>query len=143
MYLIPQLKTKKSKDKWLQTKLKYDNSTYQDICNDICYFIINWCNKQRDISMIIDEDKLMNEIIHIFYHGTYTLKQLREDRIYYELKYNEEIYDLYQIISQYEIDCEDLLKNINHMDLFNFIYDNSQLIDEDEDINENDDYYSD
>ena len=141
MYLIPQLKIKLSKDKWLQTKLKYDNSTYQDICNDICYFIINWCNKQKNIEMIITKDTLMNEIIDIFYNGGYKMKELREDRIYYELKYNEEIYDIYIIILQYEIDCPDLFKKINHMDLFDLIYDNSRLLEEEEE--EEEEYYSD
>ena len=54
MNLIPILNLKISKEKWKHTKLKYDNSTYQDVLNDICYYIYNWLIIQNDLYIITD-----------------------------------------------------------------------------------------
>ena len=65
------------------------------------------------------------------------LNKIKENDLYYELKYNSDIIDLYLEMEKY-INSQGLLmfKNINPNNLLEFLIDNTYISEENEEINE-------
>ena len=56
MDLIPITKIKIDKQKWLETKIKYENKlTVENIINEMCEDILKWINNLEEYTLITDE----------------------------------------------------------------------------------------
>ncbi|MBU79123.1 MAG: hypothetical protein CMD29_03230 [Flavobacteriales bacterium] len=68
MDLIPKTKLKISKDKWLTTRIKYENDVYtRDIIELMCNKIYNWIHSQSEFELIIDYETFQQEFYQFFY----------------------------------------------------------------------------
>lgn len=69
MDLIPITKIKISKDKWLNTKIKYEENIYiKDILQDMCFKTYNWMYSKNDFNIIIDYDSFKENFINLIYN---------------------------------------------------------------------------
>lgn len=142
MNLIP-IKPKITIDKWITSPVKYDDTcTLKDILNDYVTELYSWLQLQSDFNIVLEKDKISNDIINIIYKNQYTSLNDTQNYEYFCLKFNEDIYDIYS--KYYNTICIDIGHNIiknNYMIIFDYIYDIIEFNEED-DLHENlsDDY---
>ena len=99
--LVPITKMRVSIDKWLSTKVKYEeNLTLKDILNDMTDKTYEWIIDKDDLSLVTDYDSFKNDFIHLMYdyenkrnYDNYHMSSSEEDL--YNLKYLEEINSLF------------------------------------------------
>ena len=98
---IPITKMKISKDKWLNTKVKYEeNLTVKDILEDMSTKTYEWVIDKDDLALVTDYDSFKNDFIHLMYdyevrhnYDNYHMSETEEDL--YDLKYLECVNDLF------------------------------------------------
>tara|TARA_Y100001970_G_scaffold238835_1_gene300292 strand:- start:460 stop:693 length:234 start_codon:yes stop_codon:yes gene_type:complete len=70
--LVPIKKIKISKEKWLKSKLKYDNIlTYNDIIEQMCERTYNWISSKDDLDIVSDYNTFKNDFINLMYDKYY------------------------------------------------------------------------
>ena len=100
-YLIPITKMRVSIDKWLNTKVKYEeNLTLKDILEDMTDKTYEWLSDKDDLALVTDYDSFKNDFISLMYnyevshnYDNYHMTESEEDL--YDLKYLEEINSLF------------------------------------------------
>lgn len=99
--LVPITKIKIPIDKWLNTKVKYEeNLTVKDILEDMNDKTYEWIIDKDDLSLVTDYDSFKNDFISLMYdynkrsnYDNYHMSETEEDL--YNLKYLEEINRLF------------------------------------------------
>ena len=146
--LVPIRELKIDKIKWLNTKIKYESSlNIEDLLNDMCENILNWLCNLEDYTIITDEESFKGQFKNMIYEN-YLYNSKSEsidtesyDYNYFELKYLEEINSLYlkskRILEHYGLD---LFKDKDFMELFYFIYEYIQYLEESDELEEEEDY---
>lgn len=65
---IPITKIKISKDKWLNTLIKYEKDYYiKDVLEIMCQRTYNWIYSKKDLELITDYDSFKDEFINLMY----------------------------------------------------------------------------
>lgn len=68
MDLIPITKIKIVKQKWLETKIKYEeNKTIKEVLEEMSFNIYNWSYNQREFNTIVDYETFKNNFINLVY----------------------------------------------------------------------------
>lgn len=71
---LPITKMKINKDRWLTTKVKYeDNLTIKDILEEMSYKSYQWILKQDDLSLNQDYVSFKDEFINLMYNKYYKI----------------------------------------------------------------------
>ena len=99
--LVPITKMRVSIDKWLNTKVKYEeNLTIKDILEDMNDKTYEWIIDKDDLALVTDYDSFKNDFIHLMYnyenrhsYDNYHMSETEENL--YDLKYLEEINNLF------------------------------------------------
>ena len=66
--LIPITKIKITKEKWLNSPVKYDEDTYvKDIIEEMAYKSYEWIHKKNDLDVVSDYDSFKNNFINLIY----------------------------------------------------------------------------
>ena len=66
--LIPITKLKISKDKWLETQIKYDEDfLVKDVVDMMSEKIFHWIQSKSDLQIIVDQDSFKEEFINLLY----------------------------------------------------------------------------
>jgi len=69
---VPITKIKITKEKWLMTKIKYDDDMYiKDILEEMAHKSYEWVNNKSDIGHIQEYDSFKNEFINLMYDKYY------------------------------------------------------------------------
>lgn len=136
--LVPIRELKIDKTKWLNTNIKYESSLkIEDLLNDMCENILQWLYNLKEYTLVTDEDSFNNSFKDMIYEK-YLYNSKSEiidtesyDYNYFELKYLEEINSLYlestKILEHYDLN---LFQDKDFMELFYFIYENINYLDE-------------
>lgn len=98
---LPITKMKIPIDKWLNTKVKYEEVlTVKDILEDMSTKTYEWIIDKDDLALVTDYDSFKNDFIHLMYdyevrhnYDNYHMSETEEDL--YNLKYLEEINSLF------------------------------------------------
>lgn len=65
---IPITKIKISKDKWLNTLIKYEKDYYiKDVLEIMCQRTYDWIYSKKDLELITDYDSFKDEFINLMY----------------------------------------------------------------------------
>jgi hypothetical protein len=103
-YPVPITKVKMSKDRWLNTKVKYeDELTVKDILEDMSTKTYEWISDKDDLSLVTDYDSFKNDFISLMYdyekRHNYDMAVMTDmtesEKNLYDLKYLEEINSLF------------------------------------------------
>lgn len=98
---IPITKMKISKERWLNTKVKYEeNLTIKDILEDMSTKTYEWIIDKDDLSINQDYDSFKNDFINLMYdyekRHNYDMNHMSEtEEDLYNLKYLEDINSLF------------------------------------------------
>ena len=66
--LIPITKLKISKDKWLETQIKYDEDfLVKDVVDMMSEKIFHWIQSKSNLQMLVDQDSFKEEFINLLY----------------------------------------------------------------------------
>jgi len=70
--LVPITKISVSKDRWITTKIKYeDELTVKDVLEDMASKSYEWINHKSDLEHVQDYDSFKNEFINFLYDKYY------------------------------------------------------------------------
>jgi hypothetical protein len=95
-YPVPITKMRVSIDRWLSTKVKYEeNLTIKDILEDMVVKTYEWIIDKDDLALVTDYDSFKNDFIHLMYDyekiHNYNMTDMTEsEEDLYDLKYLEE-----------------------------------------------------
>ena len=102
--LVPITKMRIPIDKWLNTKVKYEeNLTIKDILEDMADKTYEWIIDKDDLSLVTDYDSFKNDFIHLMYdyekRHSYDMAVMTDmtesEEDLYDLKYLEDINRLF------------------------------------------------
>ena len=102
--LVPITKMSIPIDKWLNTKVKYEeNLTIKDILEDMVDKTYEWIIYQDDLSLVTDYDSFKNDFIHLMYDYenkrnydmTVMTDMTESEENLYDLKYLEDVNRLF------------------------------------------------
>ena len=99
--LVPITKMSIPIDKWLNTKVKYEeNLTVKDILEDMSTKTYEWIIYQDDLALVTDYDSFKNDFIHLMYDyenkRNYDMDHMSSsEEDLYDLKYLEDINRLF------------------------------------------------
>jgi len=69
MDLVPITKIKIEKQKWLETKIKYeDNKNIKEVLEEMSFNIYTWLNNQEEFITIVDYESFNDNFINRVYH---------------------------------------------------------------------------
>uniref|UniRef100_A0A6C0FDW7 Uncharacterized protein n=1 Tax=viral metagenome TaxID=1070528 RepID=A0A6C0FDW7_9ZZZZ len=140
---LPITKMKVSKDRWLMTKIKYEEDlTIKDILQDMMNKTYEWINDRNDLEHVSDYDSFKNNFIQTFYEKIAydsIFMSVSEEELF-DLKYLEEINELFLSLKSLNDYYGLKLCDDNFMDYFEFIkhnvviheFSDDELSDEDE-----------
>ena len=121
---LPITKMKVSKDRWLMTKIKYEEDlTIQDILEDMMNKTYEWINDKSDLEHVSDYDSFKNNFIQTFYEKIAydsIFMSVSEEELF-DLKYLEEINELFLSLKSLSDYYRLKLCDDNFMDYFEFI----------------------
>jgi len=121
---LPITKMKLSKDRWLMTKIKYEeNLTIQDILEEMMNKTYEWINYKDDLDHVSDYDSFKNNFIQTFYDKPIydsIFMTVSEEELF-DLKYLEEINELFLTLKSLSDYYGLKLCDDNFMDYFEFI----------------------
>ncbi len=158
MDLIPIVKIPIQKDRWLEKKIKYENNlTIYNILEKLAYDTYDWMYSNEELNILIDYNSFIEIFINMIYNCYVLNNPIKYEKLYddeelyeyFDLKYSDDINNLllyFQEISKSF--CLDLfLKSTdNYMDLFEFIYNNVEIMEneslDDENTFNEDEIYS-
>tara|TARA_Y100000389_G_C17229150_1_gene397227 strand:+ start:28 stop:525 length:498 start_codon:yes stop_codon:yes gene_type:complete len=147
MDLIPIVKIPIQKDRWLEKMIKYENNlTIYNILENLAYDTYDWMYSNEELNILIDYNSFLELFINMIYSCYLLNNPIKYEKLYddeelyeyFDLKYSDDINNLllyFQEISKSV--CLDLfLKSTdNYMDLFEFIYNNVEIM-EDESLDD-------
>ena len=140
---LPITKMKVSKDRWLMTKIKYEEDlTIKDILEEMMNKTYEWINDRNDLEHVSDYDSFKNNFIQTFYEKIAydsIFMSVSEEELF-DLKYLEEINELFLSLKSLNDYYGLKLCDDNFMDYFEFIkhnvviheFSDDELSDEDE-----------
>lgn len=141
------ISNKISKDKWLNTKIKYSENIMSDCLRYIFTRVIKWINNQDEIIYIGDfntDYENFTEFIYNYYIPPVNkLNQSDDEEFeYFDLKYNDDILNLFLDLKEYTRSKNlNLFHNSTYDFLIDYIYSIVEINDRyNDDINEYDDY---
>ena len=68
MDLVPVKKIKISKERWLNTKIQYEENIYfRDIVDILCTKVYNWIESKNDFFLTMDYESFRNQFIQMIY----------------------------------------------------------------------------
>ena len=125
--LVPITKMRVSIDKWLSTKVKYEeNLTLKDILNDMSDKTYEWIIDKDDLSLVTDYDSFKNDFISLMYnynkrnnYDNYHMSETEEDL--FDLKYLEEINSLFLSLKKLDDYYDTNIIQGDFNELFEFI----------------------
>lgn len=121
---LPITKMKVSKDRWLMTKIKYEEElTIHDILEDMMNKTYEWINDKSDLEHVSDYDSFKNNFIQTFYEKIAydsIFMSVSEEELF-DLKYLEEINKLFLSLKMFSDYYGLKLCNDNFTDYFEFI----------------------
>lgn len=121
---LPITKMKVSKDRWLMTKIKYEEDlTIKDILEDMMNKTYEWINDRDDLEHVSDYDSFKNNFIQTFYEKIAydsIFMSVSEEELF-DLKYLEEINELFLSLKSLNDYYGLKLCDDNFMDYFEFI----------------------
>lgn len=121
---LPITKMKVSKDRWLMTKIKYEEDlTIKDILEDMMNKTYDWINDMNDLEHVSDYDSFKNNFIQTFYEKIAydsIFMSVSEEELF-DLKYLEEINELFLSLKSLNDYYGLKLCDDNFMDYFEFI----------------------
>jgi hypothetical protein len=121
---LPITKMKVSKDRWLMTKIKYEEDlTIKDILEDMMNKTYEWINDRNDLEHVSDYDSFKNNFIQTFYEKIAydsIFMSVSEEELF-DLKYLEEINELFLSLKRLSDYYGLKLCDDNFMDYFEFI----------------------
>jgi len=121
---LPITKMKVSKDRWLMTKIKYEEDlTIKDILEDMMNKTYEWINDRNDLEHVSDYDSFKNNFIQAFYENIEydsIFMSISEEELF-DLKYLEEINELFLTLKSLNDYYGLKLCDDNFMDYFEFI----------------------
>lgn len=124
--------------KWLYQKVnKWDNITNKNISDELFTKMVRWINNQDDLVITIDIDKF--RIFFYLYLNNYRNNEYYDDYEYFNLKYSDEIIDLFLFFKEVTKSHGSLLlhdKNNNSNDLLDFIHKHCEILEEEEENND-------
>ena len=100
-HLVPITKMSIPIDKWLNTKVKYEeNLTIRDILEDMTDKTYEWIIDKDDLALVTDYDSFKNDFIHLMYDyenkRNYDMNHMSSsEEDLYDLKYLEDINSLF------------------------------------------------
>jgi len=100
-HLVPITKIRVSIDKWLSTKVKYEeNLTVKDILEDMSTKTYEWIIDKDDLALVTDYDSFKNDFIHLMYdyevRRNYDMDHMtHSEEDLFDLKYLEDINRLF------------------------------------------------
>ncbi len=103
-HLVPITKMKIPIDRWLSTKVKYEeNLTVKDVLEDMTDKTYEWIINKDDLALVTDYDSFKNDFIHLMYdydkRRNYDMAVMTDmthsEEDLYDLKYLEEINSLF------------------------------------------------
>jgi len=142
---LPITKMKVSKDRWLMTKIKYEEDlTIKDILEDMMNKTYEWINDRNDLEHVSDYDSFKNNFIQTFYEKIAydsIFMSVSEEELF-DLKYLEEINELFLTLKRLSDYYGLKLCDDNFMDYFEFIkhnvviheFSDDELSDEDDSL---------
>ena len=66
--LIPLTRLKISKEKWIETQIKYDEDfLVKDVVDMMSEKIFHWIQSKSDLQMLVDQDSFKEEFINLLY----------------------------------------------------------------------------
>lgn len=142
---LPITKMKVSKDRWLMTKIKYEEDlTIKDILEDMMNKTYDWINDMNDLEHVSDYDSFKNNFIQTFYEKVAydsIFMSVSEEELF-DLKYLEEINELFLSLKSLNDYYGLKLCDDNFMDYFEFIkhnvviheFSDDELSDEDDSL---------
>lgn len=142
---LPITKMKVSKDRWLMTKIKYEEDLIiKDILEDMMNKTYEWINDKNDLEHVSDYDSFKNNFIQTFYEKIAydsIFMSVSEEELF-DLKYLEEIDELFLTLKSLNDYYGLKLCDDNFMDYFEFIkhnvviheFSDDELSDEDDSL---------
>ena len=142
---LPITKTKISIDKWLSTKVKYDDElTVKDILEDMSTKTYEWLSDKDDLALVTDYDSFKNDFIHLMYDyenkHEYDMNHMSSSEEYlYDLKYLENINSLFLSLKKKDDYYNTNIIRGDFNELFEFIKLNTTIQEFSDDENSDDD----
>ena len=142
---LPITKTKISIDKWLSTKVKYDDElTVKDILEDMSTKTYEWLSDKDDLALVTDYDSFKNDFIHLMYDyenkHEYDMNHMSSSEEYlYDLKYLEDINSLFLSLKKKDDYYNTNIIRGDFNELFEFIKLNTTIQEFSDDENSDDD----
>ena len=97
------------------------------LINNLYDMIIKWMNNTEDVFCETDYNTFKINFFKFVYLGR--LDKIKENNLYYELKYNSDIIDLYlEMENIMKSQGRLMFKNINPNNLLEFLIDNTYII---------------
>lgn len=144
---LPITKIKMSKDRWLNTKVKYEeNLTLKDILEDMTDKTYEWLSDKDDLALVTDYDSFKNDFIQLMYdyekiHNydmTVITDMTESEEDLYNLKYLEEINRLFLSLKDLDNYYNTNIIQGDFNELFEFIKCNTTIQEFSDDENSDD-----
>ena len=148
-HLVPITKMRVSIDKWLSTKVKYeDELTVKDILNDMTDKTYEWLSDKDDLALVTDYDSFKNDFIQSIYNydvkHNYDMDHMSEtEEQLFDLKYLEEINSLFLSLKKLDDFYNTNIIRGDFNELFESIKHNVIIHEFNEDILSDDEYSED
>jgi hypothetical protein len=142
---LPITKMRISIDKWLNTKVKYEeNLTVKDILEDMVVKTYEWLSDKDDLALVTDYDSFKNDFISLMYdynkRHNYDMTVMTEsEEDLYDLKYLEEINSLFLSLKKLDDYYDTNIIQGDFNELFEFIKLNTTIQEFSDDENSDDD----
>lgn len=144
-HLVPITKMRIPIDKWLNTKVKYEeNLTIKDILEDMVDKTYEWIIDKDDLALVTDYDSFKNDFIHLMYdyevRHNYDMDHMtNSEEDLYDLKYLEEINSLFLSFKKLDDYYNTNIIQGDFNELFEFIKLNTTIQEFSDDENSDDD----
>ena len=144
-HLVPITKMKISKERWLNTKVKYEeNLTVKDILEDMNDKTYEWIIDKDDLALVTDYDSFKNDFINLMYnyenkrnYDNYHMSESEENL--YDLKYLEDINSLFLSLKKLDDYYNTNIIKGDFNEYFEFIKTNTTIQEFSDDENSDDD----
>ena len=147
--LVPITQMKIPIDKWLNTKVKYEeNLTLKDILNDMTDKTYEWLTDKDDLSLVTDYDSFKNDFISLMYDyenkHEYDMNHMTEsEEDLYDLKYLEAINKLFLSLKKLDDYYDTNIIKSDFNEWFEYIKMNTIIQEFNDDENSDDEYSGD
>ena len=127
---------------WAQKPLKYETDIFvKDILNEISQRVYAWITTRDDLEIGLSYESFRDQYSKVLYYGYKTKKYSDTVTDYFDIKYLEEIGELYNecmsLATHYQLDLPDK----NMMDTLEYIRDTVSLYESEEEDIVDDEFY--